>query len=403
MAHLLEGIRILAVEHWVAVPGATAIMADWGAEVIKVEDPRGGDAARGYQASGLPPVIAKLNPLFEVDNRNKRSIAIDLRRRGSQEIIKKLVQRSDVFISNFIPSVLKRFNLDYQSLSQVNPRLVYVTLTGYGAKGPDKDRPGYDYAAFWARGGPMASLGEPDAPPSPQKPGQGDHTTSLNLVAATLAGLFHRERTGKGQEINVSLYNTAIWTLSIDVQTSLLTGEEIPRISRKTVGNPLFNSYKAKDGKWLQLVCLQSDRYWSGFCKAIGREDLEHDPKFDSAERRRENSKELISIIDEILATKTRDEWGELFDENGVIWGRVQTILEVTQDPQALANEYFVEVDHPLVGPIKLVASPVKFSETPATIRSTAPELGQHTEEVLLELGYSWDDITKFKEEGVIL
>lgn len=404
MAGVLEDIKVLAVEHWMAIPSATAIMADWGADVIKIEDPAGGDAARGVRlAEHYPAGLPKIQPNFELDNRNKKSVAINLREAAGRQIIQELVKRSDVFASNWQARALKRFNLDYQTLAQINPKLIYISISGYGNRGPDKDSPGFDNAAFWARSGFGTILAGADGVPVPQRPAMGDHTAAMLAAGATAAALFNRDRTDLGQEISISLYHTGVWVLSQDIEISLLTGKDVSRWNRKTVGNPLANSYKAKNGKWFQVHCLQSDRHWSGFCKAIGREDLEDDPKFESSERRRENNVALISLFDEILATKTREEWGKLFDENGVIWAPIQTVAEVTTDPQALENNFFVEVDHSTEGRVKLIASPVEFSRTPATVRSHAPELGQHTEEVLLELGYTWDELVKLKEQGVII
>lgn len=404
MAGVLEGIKVLAIEHWIAIPSATAIMADWGADVIKIEDPAGGDAARGVRLyEHYPAGLPKVQPGFELDNRNKKSVAINLRQTAGRQIIQELVKRSDVFASNWQAQALERFHLDYHTLAQVNPKLIHVTVSGYGNRGPEKDSPGFDNVAFWARSGFGTILAGPDGTPVAQRPAMGDHAAGMLAAGATAAALFNRERTGLGQEVNISLYHTGVWVLSQDIEISLLTRKDVSPWNRKTVGNPLANSYKAKDEKWLQVHCLQSDRYWSGFCKAIGREDLEYDPRFESSERRYENNVALISLLDEILATKTREEWGDPFDKNGVIWAPIQTVAEVITDPQALENDFFVKVDHPTEGQIELIASPVKFSTTPATVRSPAPELGQHTEEVLLELGYTWDDIAKLKEEEVII
>jgi len=398
----LEGIKVIELGHWVAIPAACAIFSDWGADVIKIEDPRGGDAARGFMAMGFYPFSLELNGLFEVDNRNKRSLAVDLRQQAGREILYRLVKEADIFATNFVPEVLKNLGADYETISGVNPRIVYVSLTGYGEAGPDKDLPGFDWSAYWARSGIMATLGEPDGPPTGPRPGIGDHPTSMMLTGVTLAALLHRERTGRGQKVSLSLLHCGLWQLAIDVQTGLFAGQHIPRSSRKTTGNPLANYYRCRDGRWIILCMPQADRYWPGFCRAIGREDLINDPRFKDLEARRENSALLIALLDEVFATAPREEWERRLTEQGCVWGRVQTVEEVIADPQARENGFFVPVDHPSAGRVEMIAAPGQFSQTPGSIRSAAPQLGQHTEEILLEAGYTWEDITRFKDQGVI-
>jgi len=248
----------------------------------------------------------------------------------------------------------------------------------------------------------MATLGEPDAPPPGQRPGMGDHTTSLAVVAATTAALFARERTGVGQEVHLSLFRTGMWVDSMDIQSALLSRQNVPRLSRTAVGNPLFNAYRAKDGKWFQLVMLQSDRHWPVLCEAIGRTDLSRDPRFTDAAARREHGQALVAILDAVLETKTRAEWAAIFDAAGIFWGPVQTVEDVIQDPQARANGAFVSIAHPSGQEIELVATPIDFGATPAETRHAAPELGQHTEEVLLAAGYTWEDLSRLREQKVI-
>jgi crotonobetainyl-CoA:carnitine CoA-transferase CaiB-like acyl-CoA transferase len=403
MPGALEGIKVIELAIWAAAPGGGGIIADWGAEVIKVEDPNGGDPFRGFLSTGVGATTASsINGSFDSDNRNKKSIAVDIRTPAGREIVYRLVETSDVFLTNFRPAALERYGLTYPLLKARNPRLVYVGLTGYGNVGPEKDRPAFDYAGFWARSGIMATMGEPDTPPPGQRPGMGDHTTSMAVVAATTAALFVRERTGVGQEVQLSLFRTGMWVDSMDIQTALLNRQDVPRLSRKGVGNPLFNAYRAKDGRWFQLVMLQSDRHWPTFCGAIGREDLTRDPRFAEAAARREHGRALVEILDTVLGTKARAEWGAIFDAAGVFWGPVQTVEDVINDPQARANGAFVSVDHPSGQTIEMVATPIDFGATPARTRQAAPELGQHTEEVLLAMGHTWEDLARLREQGVI-
>ncbi len=402
MPGALEGIRVLELGHWVAVPSAAAILADWGAEVIKVEEPAAGDAMRGFRSvEGVS--VGEVHFWFEQVNRNKKGVALDLRQEPGRQVLYRLVKNSDVLVSNFQVPVLERFGLDYATLSRLNPRLVYAVLTGYGREGPERDKPGYDYSAFWARGGLMSKIGEPDSPPPPQRPGMGDNVTSMLIAGAISAALLARERTGVGQELDLSLFNTAVWVLSMDIETALFAGAEVPKTDRRRARNPLWNTYKTRDGQWLQLVMLQSDRFWSPFCQAIGHHDLEHDPQFDSSLHREENCAALVSILEEVIASGDCAHWEEPFTQHQLIFSRVQSVTDVTQDPQAVANQFFPQVPHPVCGQLKLVASPVKFSGTPAEVRAPAPELGQHTEEVLLEVGgYTWDELAKLKDKGTI-
>lgn len=405
MSGVLEGIKVLSMGLVVAAPAASAWLADWGAEVIKIE-PLTGDTFRGVNSRGRTTMVFELNGVtvgwaFQLMNRNKKSLAVDLKTDSGREILYKLVKKADVFLSNYKSEALSNLKLDYASLSKINPGIIYAGITGYGTVGPDKNEPGYDVTAAWARSGVMYQLGEPGSIPSPQRPGQMDTVAAAHAVAGITAALLNRERTGKGQEVELSLFHSGVWTLSVDTQGALV-GKTQPKITRSMVQNPLWNSYRTKDDRWIQLGMLQPDPYWPGFCRAIGKPELENDPRFNSILVRRENCKELINIIGEVFATKTMAGWEKLFKENNVIYGRVQNMVEVTIDPQAIANDFFVEMEHP-AGKMKVVSSPVKFYQNPGRVRGPAPELGQHNEEILLALDYSWDDIARLKEQGAIL
>jgi len=405
MAGILEGIRVVEMGHVIAVPAAGATFADWGAEVIKVE-PLTGELLRGWtRTAGVSRVLrfyyGDVNWNFLLHNRNKKSLAVDLKREPGRAILYKLVQESDIFLSNYELAALKSLKLEYETLSQLNPRIVYGVLTGYGTAGPDKDERGFDYAAAWARAGTMSVIGEQGAPPPPQRGGMLDRVTAAQIVAGTLAAIIHRDKTGKGQQLEFSLYHTGVWTIAEDIQSALV-GTPFPRQDRTRAHNPLWNTYRAEDDRWFQLVMARPDS-WPGFCKAMEITELENDPRFDTAEMRQQHCEELVRILDEIFATRTGDEWERLFRENDFIYGRVQSLTEVTTDPQATANDFFAELDHPVGGPMKLVNTPVKFCQDPASVRAPAPELGQHTEEILLDLGYNWEDISQLKEQEVIL
>lgn len=405
MSGILEGVRVVSMELMEAIPAGSVWLADWGAEVIRVE-PLTGEMYRGTRRATRISRILKLergevNWGMQLFNRNKKGLAIDLKKDEGKEILYKLIQKADVFMSNYELGALKRLKMDYDTLCQLNPKLIYTFLSGYGTVGPDKDERGFDLSAGWARPGFMYLIGEPGAIPPRNRSGMNDRVAASHAVAGVCAALFHREKTGKGQLVEVSLYQSGVWTLASDIQSALL-GQPMPKDDRMKEHNPLWNNYRTKDGRWVQLTMHQSDLSWSDFCKAIERPELENDSRFSNMEVRADNCGELISIIDEVIATKTMEEWEKIFKKHDLIYARVQTSVEVVTDPQALANDFFVDLNHP-VGKMKVVATPVKFLQNPATVRTGAPEVGQHNEEILLDLGYSWDDIAQLKEQEVIL
>jgi len=404
MGLALEGIRVVETAVVYAGPMAGRLLADWGADVIKVEHPIRGDLARSESAKrGGKTIVSDINYRLENFNRNKRAITLDLSQDGGREIIYKLLENADVFLSNFRPRELEKFKLEYNTLSQLNPRLVYASVTGYGRKGPDRDLPGYEFTSFFPRSGMLHLFQLPNTPPVQPPLGLGDNVTAMALVSGIMAALFIREKTGVGQEVDVSLFQTGVHALSLHVAGSLVTGEDLRQVDRKDITNALVNPYQTKDKRWLFLGISQQDLYWSRFCQAIEREDLENDPRFASFEPRIENHVALFHIMEEVFLSKTLEEWKVRLTEADLPWSPVQNFPEVTADPQAKANDFFVSYDHPTYGHIGGVANPIQLSKAPATMRMPAPELGQHTEEVLLELSYSWDDIIRFKEQGVIL
>ncbi len=395
----LQGIKVVEMGIFVAGPSAAAVLGDWGAEVVKIENPAGGDPLRALLAMGLVPFEPEINPALELDNRNKRGVVLDVQNPAGREVARRLIGGADVFVTNLRLGALQRAGLSYADLQPLNPRLIYAAITGYGTRGPDRDRAAFDYAAFWARTGAMASLGEPEGPPPTQRPAMGDHLVGLSLAGAVSAALYNRERTGAGQELQLSLFQAGLWMMASDVEACLVTGMGwIP--TGRLVPNPLWNHYKAGDEKWFHLVMLQADRYWEKFCQAIERPDLARDERYSSVVLRARHAADLIALFDTIFATRSRDEWGAIFDRFDLVWAPVQPIAEVVRDSQAEALGVFERVTHRSGQEIRLVRSPVEFGATPATIRRGAPELGEHTEEVLLELGYSWENIAELREQG---
>lgn len=396
----LEGIKILEVANWVAAPAGCVILSDLGADVIKIEHPGHADPVRHVK---LWKKEGSVNPLFEQVNRGKRSMSINLDTESGQAIVRGLADESDVLVTNLIPERQVRYGLTYEQVSASNPRIIYLGVTGYGTEGEEKNRLGYDYSAFWARSGIMATLGNDDEPPVNQRPGFGDFTTSMAVALALNTALYEREKSGQGQRIDVSLLHTGIWALACDFVTAARDRANVRRNSRMGAVNPMANYYLCGDSKWIQLNMGQSYRFWPRFVIALEIEDLENDPRFDTHEHRGQNNKELIALLQEQFKKRPRGEWISRLDEQRCIFSPVQTMDEVIEDRQIHANGFVATVEHPEDGSFEVVNAPFKLRRTPAQVRGLAPEPGQHTEEKLLEMGYSWEDITSLKEEGVIL
>lgn len=382
MAGPMEGISVVELGVWVAGPAAGGILADWGADVVKVEPPDG-DPARMF---GRMLGIDDVSPPFEMDNRSKRSIVLDLSMDDGRATVFELISGADVFLTNVRPGALKRIGLDFESVAARNPRLVYGLITGYGDSGPDAGRAAYDVAAFWARAGLAHLLTRPGDTPPFQRGGMGDHTAGMTLAAAVCAALVARARTGKGQLVSTSLYRQGAYTVSFDLNTFLMTGHSIAIGQRETMGNPCMNNYAAGDGRRFWIVGLQGGRHWPPLCRAVGRPDWLTDPRFDTAYARAANAVELIGELDEIFATKPLDEWAKVFaTEPDFFWSPINSIEDVVADEQfhsAGGVVYVPDGD----GGAPMVATPADFHGTPWQPRSTAPKLGEHTDEILAEL-----------------
>ena len=397
----LQGVKVVEITMFQQGPVAGMRLGDLGADVIKVE-PQTGDPGRGMmRIVGADTGLKGRNYYFESNNRNKRSIVLDLKTEKGIEIFLKLIDRSDVFLTNMGIEVPQRLGIGPEKLMARNPRLIYAHASGWGRMGPDAEVPSFDYTGI-ARSGTMMMSGERGGPPGTLIPGMGDEQGGLVCAWAITAALYAREKTGKGQLVDTSLMGSLIALHGVNFAAPGVLGQEFPRLLRAEAGNPIYNHYKCADGKWIVIAHLQPDRYWPNVCRALSLEELEYDPRFASIEARHDNAKELVAIMDKRFAMKTRVEWMDIFDKEDVIYTSVQSASEVFMDPQALANQYIIQVDHPVWGKIKMLGFPWAFHETPASVRREAPELGQHTEEVLLELDYTWDDISKLKDEKVI-
>ncbi len=400
----LTGIRIIDWTIWQQGPVATQMLADLGAEVVKLEERERGDPGRGVASlSGGSTDKGSRNFYFEANNKHKKSIALDLKKPQAREIVYRLAAKSDVFVQNFRKGVAARLGLDYQSLKRHNPKLIYASASGYGAQGPDSGEPSFDYLGQ-ARSGIMNTICAELSEPAYIRGGIADQMGAIMLAYGVLAALLARERYGVAQEVDASHLGSMIALQGLNVAMRTIMGREFPRTTRENAFNPLWNHYRCADGQWLCLGMLQPDRYWSDLCRALGRPELEHDERFKDIKSRGTNAPVLIGILDETFATRPRAEWMKILKAGGdFIFTVVNSIDDLPGDPQVQANQYVVDYEHPALGKTVLLGMPVKLSATPGEPRGHAPELGEHTEALMTELlGYTWDDIARLREANVI-
>ena len=390
MSGPMAGVKVVELGIWVAGPATGGILADWGADVVKIEPPSG-DPARLFQkilGGDLPT-----NPPFELDNRSKRSIALDLASVEGLGVALELISEADVFVTNLRIGALDRLGLDADSICERFPHLVYCHITGYGREGDDADRPAYDVGAFWSRSGIAHLLTEPGGNPPFQRGGMGDHSTGISGAAAVSAALFDRERTGEGQLVSTSLLRQGVYTIGFDVNTLLMWGTPMRLGTRSTIGNPCINNYTAGCGSRFWIVGLDGDRHWPPLARVVGHPEWMDDERFVTVRERAINSAELIALLDEVFATRTMAEWEEAFaEEADFFWSPVNDLDDLLADPAFQTSGAMVEVPDGSSSTL-MVATPVDFAGTPWEARSTAPEVGEHTREVLADLGRSEAEI----------
>lgn len=397
-----EGVRVVELAQWVFVPVAGALLADWGADVIHIE-PTEGDPYRGLATQGIGTERGGVNLSLALANRGKRSVALNIRTDEGRAVVHRMLESADVFLTNMRPQALVRAGLDTETLSSRYPALVYARGSGYGVRGPDADQAGYDATAFWSRGGLAHVLTPPERDyPIMPRGAMGDRNAAMALAFGVAAALLKRTRTGTGSVVDVSLLATAMWTLSSDVLAAL--GGETPQAAggRGPLVNPLTAGYRTKDGRHIQLMFLQADRYWPDFCRLIGREDLLSDPRFADLQTRREHAEACVEALDTEFAQRTFDEWKDLLRQLDAPWAPVQSVPDLLEDPQVIANGYIGDVVIDGEPAYRLPAVPVQFDGEPPPLRR-APEHGEDSESVLAELGYEWEEILSLKEAGVIL
>ena len=396
----LEGLKVLDISTFIAAPAAAVALADFGADVIKIEAPGEGDPHRhNYKRAATYPRSEHNFPL-QLDGRNKRSIALDLKNAQARPVLEALIKRADVMIVNFPPPARERLKLRWEDIEPLNPRLVYCSLTGYGETGPDRDRPGFDVTAYFGRSGILDAARYEGAPPAISLPAQGDRATAMTLVAAILLGLRRRDQTGKGGWVGTSLYANGAWANGTTLAGSAIGARIVTREPPDRPRNALTNLYRTKDDRWLQLLVVRDDRLWETFCKAVGLESLVADPRFTDREERKRRAQELHAIIAPAFAAKTYGEWERILSPTGIPFGVIERVGDVASDAQAVHAGIFAATTNPDVprtvnNPIRLGFAKPRVSGVPATV-------GQHSDEILRELGHSDAEIAALKSAGAL-
>jgi len=396
----LSGIRVIEYGVFHAGPGASAILGDLGAEVIKIETGQG-DTERFWSVVGGVDITVPggESVMFEISNRNKKGLHLDIKTEKGREIFERLIKTADVFLTNLRQSTTRRLEIDYESVRRINPAIIHAGVSGYGEKGPAADLGAFDPMGQ-ARSGMMYL--HDDQNPSLMHMAVLDQAAAITASHAILAALFARERHGVAQAVHTSLYSAGLWLMYCNLFAKSVLNKNTAFTWKRHENSPLRNSFQCADGEWIIGVHHPEEKYWELFCEITAQQDLLTDPRFAAPQARRKHVAELIAIFDPVLATKTRDEWIDVFQKNGLMFTPVQHVGEVLDDPQALANAYVVEFDHPAHGRIKLPGYPARFSASEAGTRSAAPGLGEHSREILLDLGYSEDDVVALRKQDVV-
>ncbi|MBV1930087.1 MAG: CoA transferase [Porticoccaceae bacterium] len=398
---ILTGIKVIEVSTFIFGPGCGAIMSDFGADVIKVETPGMGDPLR-HAHKGPPFMPLDFPYAWQQDNRNKRSIALDLKSEEGYEVLKKLVSEADVLITNFPPKVLEKLKIRHEDLAPGNDQLIYAQITGYGEKGDDANTPGFDGNAYWARTGLMDIVRTADSEPTLPALAMGDHPSAMTLYAAIVTGLFQRERTGKGAKVYSSLMANGLWAGSSNLSGVLAGTSPAKRMRPQAPGNALVNHYQTKDERWLSIIVLQEDKNWPKFIKAIERPDLAEDPRFAKTKDRHKHGRELAPILREVFASRDCEQWRQRLRENSVTFSAVATFEDVIDDPQALLNDMIIDVEGHDSGRGQQINSPFWVQGSPKVPAKLGPELGANSEEILRDLGYDDKAISELGEKGAI-
>ena len=404
MTAVMQGVRVLEVAEHTFVPAASALLADWGAEVVKVEHVERGDAMRGLASSGLAVMGTTVHVLLEHSNRGKQSIGLDLTSDEGLDVLYRLAATCDVFLTNKLPQVRTKLRIDVEDIRAHSPDIIYVRGTGQGERGPDAERGSYDSLAYWCRAGVAMGMKQAtyDYVPAPPAPAFGDSIGAMTIAGGIMGALFHRERTGEAATVDVSLLGTGIWSMGAALALSLQhnVGWAPPPPDMPT-GNPLSATYATADGKFVALTCLQAARYWPEACAVIGRPELATDDRFADAAAIKENVGAATDLLRATFAERTADEWRERLAGFSGQWAMVQDTLEAAADPQTVANGYVQDCETADGVPFRLAAAPVAFDGEPAR-PTRAPAFNEHGDAILTGLGLDWDTIVDLKVRGVV-
>ncbi len=403
MSKPLEGIKVVELGMWVFVPAAGAILADMGAEVIKIEPPSG-DPIRGLTNSGVKADDGELNPIFEAFNRGKRSIAIDLKQEGALELLHRILEDADVFITSLLPQARRSLEIDVETLQSRHPRLIYAIGSGQGVHGDEAEDGGFDAISFWARSGIASAVASPEAKYPANMPcgAFGDGLSGVTLAGGVAAAIAQRELTGKASVVDVSLLATSMWAMQVGIVNSIVLGvDELPKDGRSLVPNPLVNTYRTSDGRFVALCMPQGDRYWPGLCEALQRPELVLDSRFDSMSSRYNNLEKCIAMLDETFGANTLEQCRVMLGQQEGPWTVVQKMGELPRDPQAIANNLTQKVEYGSGRSITMVSTPVQFDRE-VLEAAPAPEFGGHKYELLAELGFGEEEIIDLQFRGIV-
>jgi crotonobetainyl-CoA:carnitine CoA-transferase CaiB-like acyl-CoA transferase len=400
---ILDGIKVVELATYIAGPASGVVLADFGADVVKIEAPNRPDPFRGGHLRGSDAPRSEYPYGYIVDNRNKRGVALDIKTEAGREVFERLLEVADVFITNMPIPTRERLKISYADIQAINTQIVYASISAFGEKGPEAGRPGFDSTALWARTGLMDLVKPgPDSPPARSLPGMGDHPTAMSLFAAIMTGLYRRERTGKGSHVSTSLMANGVWWNGLLTQAMLCGSQVVCRPPRENAGNPLHNLYQTRDGRWLHIIFNTNLHRWPELAELIGCPELATDPRFENQAAWIENSNALILILEEAFARRDYAEWVKLFDDNRFTYGDIRKVDDIPMDPQMIEGRAIRAIDDPAAGAEYVVDTPIWIEDSFKSEPTMPPEFGQHTEEVLRDIGYDDVALAKLKEAGAI-
>tara|TARA_B100000676_G_scaffold312339_1_gene386045 strand:- start:7626 stop:8843 length:1218 start_codon:yes stop_codon:yes gene_type:complete len=400
---ILDGIKVVELATYIAGPASGVVLADFGADVVKIEAPNRPDPFRGGHLRGSDAPRSEYPYGYIVDNRNKRGVALDIKTEAGREVFERLLEVADVFITNMPIPTRERLKISYADIQAINTQIVYASISAFGEKGPEAGRPGFDSTALWARTGLMDLVKPgPDSPPARSLPGMGDHPTAMSLFAAIMTGLYRRERTGKGSHVSTSLMANGVWWNGLLTQAMLCGGQVVCRPPRENAGNPLHNLYQTRDGRWLHIIFNTNLHRWPELAELIGCPELATDPRFENQAAWIENSNALILILEEAFARRDYAEWVKLFDDNRFTYGDIRKVNDIPTDPQMIEGRAIRAIDDPAAGAEYVVDTPIWIEDSFKSEPTMPPEFGEHTEEVLRDIGYDDVALAKLKEAGAI-